>query len=179
MARADKAATVAELTERLSGAQAAVLTEYRGLTVAQLRELRSALAGTAEYAVVKNTLARIAARQAGAEALVDLLEGPSAIAFVTGDPVAAAKGLRDYARANPALVLKGGVLAGRALTAQEVARLADLESREVLLSRVAGVLQAPIAAAARALAAPQSTMARLLAARRAQVEGTDAADAAA
>jgi large subunit ribosomal protein L10 len=179
MARADKAAAVAELTGRLNGSQAAVLTEYRGLTVAQLRELRSALAGTAEYAVVKNTLARIAAREAGVDALVDLLEGPSAIAFVTGDPVAAAKGLRDYARANPALVLKGGVLQGRALSAEEVARLADLESRDVLLARIAGALQAPMAAAARTLAAPASTMARLFAARRAQAEGAETSGAAA
>ena len=112
MARPDKAAAVAELTERFRGSNAAVLTEYRGLTVAQLKTLRKALSGNANYAVVKNTLTAIAAKEAGFDGLDDALEGPSAIAFVTGDPVEAAKGLRDFAKANPALVIKAGVVDG-------------------------------------------------------------------
>src|SRR5438477_12808855 len=131
MARPDKAAAVAELTDSFRGSSAAMLTEYRGLTVAQLKELRRSLAGNATYAVVKNTLTKIAAREAGIDSFESLLEGPSAIAFVTGDPVVVAKGLRDFGRANPALVVKGGVLDGRPLSADEVRKLADLESREV------------------------------------------------
>lgn len=183
MARADKAATVAELTEQLRGSPAAVLTEYRGLTVAQLKQLRVALADNAEYAVVKNTLARIAAREAGVGALVDLLRGPSAIAFVTGDAVAVAKGLRDFSRANPALIVKGGVLDGRPLSATEVARLADLESREVLLARLAGAFKASLTSAVSLFAAPLAQVARLIEARRSQLEtagasaGTETAEA--
>src|SRR4051812_6291247 len=138
MARPDKAAAVAELTEHFRGSSAAVLTEYRGLTVAQLKELRRSLGEGATYAVVKNTLTKIAAREAGVQGLEDLLNGPSAIAFVKGDPVDAAKGLRNFTRANPLLVIKGGVLEGKPLTAAEINRLADLESREVLLARAAG-----------------------------------------
>ncbi|MBO9556798.1 50S ribosomal protein L10, partial [Cellulomonas sp.] len=135
MARPDKAAAVAELTDLFRESNAAVLTEYRGLTVAQLKRLRKALGGNATYAVVKNTLTAIAAKEAGLTGLDDALAGPSAIAFVTGDPVEAAKGLRDFAKANPALVIKGGVLDGRTLTAADVTKLADLESREVLLAK--------------------------------------------
>ncbi len=127
MARPDKAAAVAELTEAFRSSNAAVLTEYRGLTVKQLKELRRSLGEHASYAVVKNTLTTIAAREAGVTALDDtLLAGPSAIAFVTGDPVEAAKGLRDFAKANPLLVIKGGVLEGKAMSADEIRRLADL-----------------------------------------------------
>src|SRR5512133_68749 len=120
MARPDKAAAVAELTDQFRGSNAAVLTEYRGLTVAQLKQLRRALSGDATYAVVKNTLSAIAAKQAGVVIDDAALAGPSAIAFVTGDPVQAAKGLRDFAKAHPQLVIKGGVLDGRALTASDV-----------------------------------------------------------
>ena len=157
MARPDKAAAVAELTEQASASSnAAVLTEYRGLTVAQLKTLRRALGGNANYAVVKNTLTAIAAKEAGLEGLDDALAGPSAIAFVTGDPVEAAKGLRDFAKANPALVIKGGVLDGRALTAADITKLADLESREVLLAKAAGAMKAKLYQAAYLFTAPAS-----------------------
>jgi large subunit ribosomal protein L10 len=170
MARPDKAAAVAELTDSFRESSAAVLTEYRGLTVAQLKELRRSLAGNATYAVVKNTLTKIAAREAGIETLEPMLQGPSAVAFVTGDPVVVAKGLRDFARAHPLLVVKGGVLDGRPLTADEVRKLADLESREVLLAKLAGGLNAPAQKLASVLAAPLSQFARLLGALEAKAQ---------
>jgi large subunit ribosomal protein L10 len=170
MARADKAAAVAELTESFRESSAAVLTEYRGLTVAQLKELRRSLAGNATYAVVKNTLTRTAARDAGIETLESLLEGPSAVAFVTGDPVVVAKGLRDFAKVHPLLVVKGGVLDGRPLSADELRKLADLESREVLLAKLAGGLNAPAQKLASVLAAPLSQFARLLGALEAKAQ---------
>jgi len=164
MARPDKAAAVAELTDAFRDSSAAVLTEYRGLTVAQLKELRRSLAGNATYAVVKNTLTKIAAKEAGVDTLDSLLEGPSAIAFITGDPVEVAKSLRDFGRNHPLLVVKGGVLEGKALTADEVRKLADLESREVLLAKLAGAMKAPLSQAVGLFAAPLSQAARLLAA---------------
>ena len=126
-----------------------MLTEYRGLTVAQLKELRRSLAGNATYAVVKNTLTKIAAREAGVDTLEPLLEGPSAIAFVTGDPVEVAKSLRSFGREHPLLVVKGGVLDGKPLTAAEIRTLADLESREVLLAKLAGAMKASLSQAER------------------------------
>ncbi len=144
MARPDKAAAVAELTEEFRGSNAVVLTEYRGLTVKQVTELRRTLGGNASYAVVKNTLTKIAAKEAGVEGLDDHLAGPSAIAFVKGDVVEAAKGLRDFAKANPFLVIKGGVLDGKSLSADEIKKLADLESREVLLAKLAGAMKASL-----------------------------------
>src|SRR4051794_16103393 len=164
MARPDKAADVAELTENFRSSGAAVLTEYRGLTVAQLRELRGTLGGDVKYAVVKNTLTKIAAKDAGVESFDSLLEGPSAIAFIKGDPVAAAKGLRDFARAHPLLVIKGGVLDGKALDSDEIKKLADLESREVLLAKLAGAMKAAPQQAVSLFAAPLSQAARLFAA---------------
>ncbi len=164
MARSDKATAVAEITEAFQNSSAAVLTEYRGLTVAQLTQLRSALGTTTTYAVVKNTLTKIAARNAGVEGLDDLLNGPTAVAFVEGDPVEAAKGIRDFARTNPLLVVKGGVLEGRAISPDEIRRLADLESREVLLSKMAGALNGSLAKAAGLFQAPLSQAARLAAA---------------
>ena len=131
MARPDKAAAVAELAEQFRSSNAAVLTEYRGLTVAQLKQLRRSLGENAQYAVVKNTLTKIAANEAGITTLDDLFNGPTAVAFVTGDPVESAKGLRDFAKDNPNLIIKGGVLDGKALSADEIKKLADLESREV------------------------------------------------
>lgn len=175
MARPDKAAAVAELAERFRGSNAAVLTEYRGLTVAQLRSLRKALGGNANYAVVKNTLTAIAAKEAGLEGLDDALAGPSAIAFVTGDPVEAAKGLRDFAKANPALVIKGGVVDGRPVTAADITKLADLESREVLLAKAAGAMKAKLYQAAYLFTAPASQAVRTVEALRAQREESDAA----
>lgn len=164
MATESKAAAVAEITASLREAQATVLTEYRGLTVAQLKALRTALGDNASYAVVKNTLTKIAAKDAGIEGLDELLVGPSALAFVTGDPVEAAKGLRSFAKENPALIIKGGVMEGKVLTAQEVSKLADLESREVLLAKLAGAMKASMSGAASLFLAPLSQSARLLAA---------------
>jgi len=166
MARPDKAAAVAQIADRFRESNAAVLTEYRGLTVAQLKELRTALRGNATYAVVKNTLTQVAAKEAGVEGLDAQLVGPSAIAFVTGDPVAAAKGLRDFAKAHPALVIKGGVLDGRPMTAEEITKLADLESREVLLAKLAGAMKASLYQAAYLFTAPTAQAARTIDALR-------------
>jgi large subunit ribosomal protein L10 len=170
MARPDKAATVAELTERFKGSTAVVLTEYRGLTVSQITQLRSNLQEHATYTVTKNTLTKIAAREAGVSAFEDQLAGPSAVAFVTGDPVEAAKGLRDFSRANPALVIKGGYLDGNVLTADEVRKLADLESREVLLSKLAGAMKASLTKAAYLFNAPLSKAVRTVDALRLKLE---------
>jgi|HubBroStandDraft_5_1064220.scaffolds.fasta_scaffold28001_2 large subunit ribosomal protein L10 len=183
MARADKVTAVAELTERFQSSSGAVLTEYRGLTVAQIGELRKSLGDNATFSVVKNTLTKIAATDAGVTSeLTDLLTGPSAIAFVHGDVVEAAKGLREFARANPLLVIKGGVLDGKALKPAEIAQLADLEPREVLLAKLAGAMKASMAGAAATFAALPSQMARLLGAleqkRAADEPASPAADAA-
>ena len=147
MARADKQAAVAEIADEFSASVGAVLTEYRGLTVKELKDLRRSLGANADYAVVKNTLAKLAAKQSGIDGFDDLLTGPTAIAFIKGDVVEAAKGLRDFAKANPNLVIKGGVYEGKALDASEVARLADLESREVLLAKLAGAMTASLSQA--------------------------------
>ena len=169
MARAEKVAAVAELTERFQASSGAVLTEYRGLTVAQLGELRQSLGENATFTVVKNTLTQIAATEAGVGAeLGQLLSGPSAIAFVQGDVVEAAKGLRDFAKANPLLVIKGGVLDGKGMTPAEITKLADLEPREVLLAKLAGAMKATMANAAATMAALPTQMARLLAALEAK-----------
>jgi len=170
MARPDKAAAVAELADEFRSSSAVVLTEYRGLTVKQLTELRRSLGGNASYAVVKNTLTKIAAKQAGVETLDVDLKGPSAIAFVKGDPVEAAKGLRDFAKAHPLLVIKGGVFEGKALTADEISKLADLESREVLLAKLAGAMKASLSGAVALFAAPLSQTARLVEALRQKAE---------
>jgi large subunit ribosomal protein L10 len=168
MARADKSAAVAEIADAFRGSSVAVLTEYRGLSVTQLTELRRALGQGTTYAVVKNTLTRIAAKEAGVEGLDDLLAGPSAIAFVTGDAVETAKGLKDFAKANPALVIKGGYMDGKVLSASEINRLADLESREVLLAKLAGAMNASLSQAVYLLAAPLSQAARLFGALQAK-----------
>jgi large subunit ribosomal protein L10 len=164
MARPDKAAAVTELAEKFSSSQGAVLTEYRGLTVKALKELRRSLGDDATYAVSKNTLTTIAAREAGVEGVEEHLVGPTAIAFIEGDPVTVAKGLRDFARQNPLLVIKGGVLDGKSLSADEVKKLADLESREVLLAKVAGGMQGVLQQAISLVAAPLSQAARVFAA---------------
>ena len=172
MARAEKVAAVAEMTERFQSSSGAVLTEYRGLSVAQLGELRRSLGEHATFAVVKNTLTKIAANDAGVAAeLTELLTGPSAIAFVQGDVVEAAKGLRDFSRANPFLVIKGGVLDGKVMTPDEIVRLADLESREVLLAKLAGAMKASMSGAAATFAALPVQMARLLAALQEKRDG--------
>ncbi|GAA1562484.1 50S ribosomal protein L10 [Kribbella hippodromi] len=164
MARPDKAAAVAELTDEFRSSNGAVLTEYRGLTVAQLKQLRVSLGDDVNYAVVKNTLTKIAAKDAGVDSFDSLLEGPSAIAFIKGDAVVAAKGLRDFAKANPLLVIKGGVLEGKSLSSDEISKLADLESREVLLAKLAGAMKAAPQQAVSLFAAPLSQAARLFAA---------------
>ena len=174
MARPDKAAAVTELTDEFRSSNGAVLTEYRGLTVAQLRQLRAALGDDVNYAVVKNTLTKIAAKDAGVESFDSLLEGPSAIAFIKGDPVVAAKGLRDFAKANPLLVIKGGVLEGKALGSDEINKLADLESREVLLAKLAGAMKAAPQQAVSLFAAPLSQAARLFAALQEKLPAADA-----
>ena len=167
---ANKETTVAELTENFRSSNAIVLTEYRGLTVAQLKQLRSNIREHASYAVVKNTLTKIAAKEAGVEGLDDLLEGPSAIAFVHGDTVAVAKALRDFAKANPLLVVKGGYFDGAALTAAEVGKLADLESREVLLAKLAGAFKASLFGAAYLFNAPLAQAVRTVDALRQKQE---------
>jgi large subunit ribosomal protein L10 len=164
MARSDKVAAVAELTNKFSSSAGVVLTEYRGLSVKALRELRRSLGEDASYSVSKNTLTTIAAREAGIDAIEEHLAGPTAIAFIDGDPVVVAKGLRDFARTNPQLVIKGGVLDGKFMTSDEVRKLADLESREVLLGKVAGALQGVLQQAVSLVSAPLSQTARLFAA---------------
>jgi len=161
MPNAEKLAAVAEITEHFTSSSAAVITEYRGLTVKQVGDLRHALGRETTYAVVKNTLTRRAAEAAGVMIADELLVGPTAIAFVRGDPVAAAKGLRDFARGNPLLVIKGGVMDGKTVSAAEIAKIADLESREVLLSKLAGALKALPTRAAGLFQAPLSQFARL------------------
>jgi large subunit ribosomal protein L10 len=164
MARSDKVAAVAELAGRFSSSAGVVLTEYRGLSVKALMQLRRSLGDDASYAISKNTLTTIAAREAGLDAIEEQLVGPTAIAFINGDPVLVAKGLRDFARTNPQLVIKGGVLDGKFMTPDEVRRLADLESREALLAKVAGALQGVLQQAISLVSAPLSQAARLFAA---------------
>ncbi|KJK56721.1 MULTISPECIES: 50S ribosomal protein L10 [Actinomycetes] len=170
MARPDKAAAVAEVTDMFRASNAAVLTEYRGLTVKQMKNLRRSLGDNAQYAVVKNTLTKIAANEAGISELDDLFAGPTAVAFVTGDPVESAKALRDFAKENPALIIKGGVLDGKALSADDIKKLADLESREVLLAKLAGALKAKQSQAAALFQALPSKLVRTVDALRDKVE---------
>ena len=149
MARPDKTTAVAELAEDFRTANATVLTEYRGLSVTSMKELRRALGATTKYAVVKNTLTKIAAKDAGVEIADNLLTGPSAVAFIKGDPIDAAKSLRDFAKENPFLVIKGGFYEGKPVTKEEIMQLANLESREVLLAKLAGAMKGSLAKAAR------------------------------
>jgi large subunit ribosomal protein L10 len=167
---ANKEASVAELTELFRSSSAVLLTEYRGLTVAQLKQLRTNIRENASYAVVKNTLTKIAANEAGISSFDDELVGPSAIAFVHGDPVAVAKGLRDFAKANPQLVIKGGYFDGNPLTAAEVTKLAELESREVLLGKLAGAFKASLFGAAYMFNAPLAQAVRTVDALREKQE---------
>jgi len=169
MARADKAAAVAEITEEFRASNATVLTEYRGLSVGQLKQLRRSLGQDTTYAVVKNTLTKIAAKDAGVVGFDDLLVGPTAIAFIKGDALAAAKGIDNFAKENPLLVIKGGMMDGKILTADDIKKLAKIESREVLLSRIAGAANATLAKAAALFQAPLSQAARTIAALEAKV----------
>jgi len=182
MSKSERTAAIAEIADKLRESGAAVLTEYRGLTVKQLSQLRNSIREHATYAVVKNTLTEKAAAEAGITAFEGQLQGPTAIAFVTGDPVEAAKGLRDFAKANPLLVIKAGVLDGKPLTAEEITKLADLESREVLLAKLAGAMKGSLTKAVYLFAAPLSQAVRTVDALRAKVEAespaTEAAPAA-
>ena len=180
MANAEKTAVIEELTGKFRDSSGAVLTEYRGLTVAQLAELRRSLANHATFTVVKNTLTKRAVSEAGlVEQLSSLLVGPSAVAFVDGDVVEAAKGLRDFARANPLLVIKGGVLDGKAISPAEIIKLADLEPREVLLAKLAGAMKASLAGAAATFNALPAQMAQLAEALRVKREAAEGASPAA
>src|ERR1700710_1843681 len=178
MAKADKSTAVAEITEQFKASTATVVTEYRGLTVANLAALRRSLGATATYSVAKNTLVKRAAAEAGIEGLDELFAGPTAIAFVKGEAVDAAKAIKTFAKDNKALIIKGGYMDGRALSVDEVNRIADLESREVLLAKMAGAMKAKTSQAAALFAAPASPVARLVFAlqeKRAAEEGTGAA----
>jgi large subunit ribosomal protein L10 len=162
MAKAEKATAVADIAEQFKEATATVVTEYRGLTVANLAELRRSLSGSATYSVAKNTLVKRAASEAGVEGLDELFAGPTAIAFIKGEPVDAAKAIKTFAKDHKSLVIKGGYMDGKALSVDEVNRIADLESREVLLAKLAGAMKAKTSQAAALFAAPASQVARLI-----------------
>lgn len=170
MATPEKVAAVEEIADRFRNAEAVYITEYRGLSVPQLAELRRNLRDVATYRVAKNTLTTLAAKDAGVEGLNDLFLGPTAIAFVTGDPVEAAKSLKTFAKDNEGLVIKGGLLEGNVLTADEVNQLADLESREVLLAKAAAAMKASLFGAAYMFQAPLAQAARAVDALRAKQE---------
>jgi large subunit ribosomal protein L10 len=164
MAKPDKVAAVAEIADKFRNSSAAVVTQCSGLSVSQLNELRRALGNTAKYRVAKNTLVKRAAAEAGVEGIDELFVGPTAIAFVEGEPVEAAKVLRDFAKDNSALVIKGGYMDGAPLSVSEIEKIADLESREVLLAKAAGAMKAKLSQAAALFQAPASKVARLSAA---------------
>jgi large subunit ribosomal protein L10 len=174
MAKPDKVAAVAEIADKFRNSSAAVITEYRGLSMSQLITLRRALGAGTSYRVAKNTLVKLAAEDAGVQGLEDLFNGPTAIAFITGEPVDAAKALRDFAKDNKALVIKGGYMEGRPISQDEVNRIADLESREVLLAKLAGAMKGNLAKAAGLFQAPASQVARLAAALQEKRSGESA-----
>ena len=180
MPKADKVATVAEITDKFRTSSAAVVTEYRGLTMAQLTELRRSLGKDTAYTIAKNTLVKRAAADAGVTGVDGMFVGPTAVAFIGGEPVEAAKALRDFAKSHPLLVIKGGLLDGRAIEAGEVSKLADLESREVLLGKMAGAMLATLTKAAIVLNALPSQVARLAAAlQEKRIEGGETLEVAA
>lgn len=170
MAKPEKVSAVAEIAELLRESDAAVITEYRGLSVQQLKQLRRALGSETTYAVVKNTLTEIAAREVGIDAFEGKLSGPTAIAFIKGEPVEPAKALRDFAKENDKLVIKSGYFEGKPLSEADVKKLADLESREVLLAKAAGAMKASMSKAAAVFVAPLSKAARTVDALRAKQE---------
>lgn len=181
MAKPEKVTAVAEITEQFKSATATVVTEYRGLSVGSLTQLRRALGSNATYSVAKNTLVKRAAAEAGVEGLDDLFVGPTAITFITGEPVDAAKALKTFAKDNKALVIKGGYMDGAPLSVSEVERIADLESREVLLAKLAGAMKGNLTKAAGLFAAPAGQVARLFAAledKKRAAGGAEAAPAA-
>ncbi|QWF79706.1 50S ribosomal protein L10 [Amycolatopsis sp. CA-230715] len=179
MAKPDKVAAVAEIADKFRTSSATVVTEYTGLSVSQLSQLRRALGTSAKYRVAKNSLVKRAAEDAGIEGLDDLFVGPTAITFVEGEAVDAAKALRDFAKDNNALVIKGGYMDGRPLSVDEISKIADLDSREVLLSKAAGAFKAKLSQAAALFQAPASQVARLAAALedKRKAESGDAAEA--
>jgi large subunit ribosomal protein L10 len=170
MATPEKAATVKALADAFRNASAVYVTEYRGLSVPQMKNLRTELRGNATFVVAKNTLTALAAKEAGVEGLDSLFFGPTAIAFVTGDPVEAAKGLRDFSKSNDKLVIKGGVLEGKVLSVDDVVKIASLESREVLLAKAASVFKASLFGAAYLFQAPLSEAVRTVDALREKQE---------
>ncbi|WP_137812548.1 50S ribosomal protein L10 [Gandjariella thermophila] len=174
MARPDKVAAVAEIADKFRNSSAAVITEYRGLSMSQLITLRRALGAGTTYRIAKNTLVKRAAEDAGVQGLEELFSGPTAIAFITGEPVEAAKALRDFAKDNRALVIKGGYMEGRPISQDEVNRIADLESREVLLAKLAGAMKGNLSKAAGLFQAPASQVARLAAALQEKRSGESA-----
>jgi large subunit ribosomal protein L10 len=169
MANSAKVTAVAEITEQFKGATAAVVTEYRGLTVKQISELRRSLGDGAVYSVAKNTLVKRAAADAGVAGLDELFTGPTAIAFIEGEPVVAAKAIKNFAKDNKALVIKGGYMDGRALSVDEINQIADLETREILLAKLAGAMKGNLAKAAGLFNQPASQVARLAAALEAKL----------
>ena len=173
MANAEKATAVADIAEKFKEATAAVVTEYRGLSVANLAELRRSLGSTTTYTVAKNTLVKRAAAEAGVEGLDELFAGPTAIAFIEGEPVDAAKAIKKFAKDNKALIVKGGYMDGKALSVAEVEKIADLESREVLLSKLAGAMKAKQSQTAALFVAPASQIARLAAALQEKKAGEE------
>jgi large subunit ribosomal protein L10 len=164
MAKADKAVAVADIAEQFKEATATVITEYRGLSVANLKDLRRSLGDSAKYTILKNTLVKRAVVEAGIEGLDELFVGPTAIAFVSGETVDAAKAIKKFAKDHKALVIKGGYMDGRAVSVSEIEKIADLESREVLLAKLAGAMKANLTKAATLFNAPASQVARLAAA---------------
>ncbi|MFE3544001.1 50S ribosomal protein L10 [Nocardia sp. NPDC059177] len=164
MAKPEKVTAVAEIAEQFKNSTATVVTEYRGLSVGKLTELRRALGAEATYSVAKNTLVKLAAAEAGVEGLDDLFVGPTAITFIQGEPVNAAKALKTFAKENKALVIKGGYMDGAALSVSEVEKIADLETREVLLAKLAGAMKGNMSKAAGLFSAPAGQVARLAAA---------------
>ena len=177
MPKQEKVERVAELKERIEGSDALLLTEYRGLSVSEITELRRSLAeGGTKFQVVKNTLMRRAVNDAGVAELEVLLEGPSAVAFVEGDPVAAAKSVVDAAKQYPTLVLKGGFMDGKMLSADDAKALASLESREVMLSKIAGLMKSEMSKAAALFVGAQSKFLSLLEAYKEKVPGEDVAE---
>ncbi|GAB2746239.1 50S ribosomal protein L10 [Salinifilum aidingensis] len=161
MAKPEKVAAVNEIAEHFNESTAALITEYRGLTTAQLAQLRNNLGEETTYRVSKNTLTKRAAAQSGVEGLDELFTGPTAIAFIRGEPVDAAKALREFAKANQALVIKGGYMDGRPLSVSEVERIADLDSREATLGKLAGAMKAKLNQAATMFSEPAAQVARL------------------
>ena len=174
MAKPTKVETVSEIADKFRNSSAAVITEYSGLTVSQITTLRRSLGTGATYRVAKNTLVKRAAADAGVQGLEELFVGPTAIAFVTGEPVDAAKAIRDFAKDNKGLVIKGGYMDGRPLSVDEVTQIADLDSREVLLAKLAGAMKGNLAKAAGLFAAPASQVARLAAALQEKKSGSQA-----